>query len=180
MLAMAWTHAKSFVTDHISLLVTLPENRHQFVEVNIHDRLSLADGIVLVHYLGLTRAAQFIFLVDPWLYPNEEDAPGPLCLPFTQSVVNKATDVGKLFSKFTEESKSSYLASPLLLRKGDRPDLIRVSKAALQAPGGSCIAAARCVTVTGVFRVLPIELSPMVQTDGNSSFLSPFPCLNLR
>ena len=85
---------------------------------------------MLVHYLGLTKAAQFIFLVDPWLYPNEEDSPGPLCFPFTQSVVNKATDVGKLFSKFTEESKSSYLLSALLLRKGDRPDLIRISKAA--------------------------------------------------
>ena len=68
---MAWTHASPFVTDHISLLVTLPENRQQYVAINM--RLSLADGIVLVHYLDLTRAAQFICSVDPWLYPDEEE-----------------------------------------------------------------------------------------------------------
>jgi hypothetical protein len=73
MLALAWTHAKSFVTDHISLLLTLPENRHQYVELNMHERLSLADGIVLVHYLGLANAVEFISTVDPWQYPDEEE-----------------------------------------------------------------------------------------------------------
>ena len=73
MLALAWTHAKSFVTDHISILLTLPENMHQYVEMNMHERLSLADGIVLVHYLGLANAVEFISTVDPWQYSDEEE-----------------------------------------------------------------------------------------------------------
>ena len=86
MLALAWTHAKSFVTDHISLLLTLPENRHQYLEMNMHERLSLADGIVLVHYLGLANAVEFISTVDPWQYTDEEEeTPGPGCRMFTQS-----------------------------------------------------------------------------------------------
>ena len=169
MLAMAWTHASPFVTDHISLLVTLPENRQQYVAINIHERLSLADGIVLVHYLDLTRAAQFICSVDPWLYPGtdeEEEAPGPLCIPFTQSAIDKATAAGKLFSKFTEESKSSYLLSALLLRKGDRPDLIRISKAARGtssdriAPLDAAVASPRHIPITFLPTVSPAGFFP--------------------
>ena len=127
MLALAWTHAKSFVTDHISLLLTLPENRHQYLEMNMHERLSLADGIVLVHYLGV----QFISTVDPWQYPDEEEeTPGPGCRKFTQSAVDQATSAGNMFSKYTADSKTSYLLSPLLVQKGERPNLIRESKAA--------------------------------------------------
>ena len=135
MLALAWTHAKSFVTDHISLLLTLPENRHQYVEMNMHERLSLADGIVLVHYLGLANAVEFISTVDPWQYPDEEEeTPGPVCQPvcrkFTQSAVDQATSAGNMFSKYTADSKTSYLLSPLLVQTGERPNLIRESKAA--------------------------------------------------
>ncbi len=121
MLAMAWTHASPFITDHISLLVTLPENRQQYFAINIHEHLSLADGIVLVHHLDLTRAAQFICSVDPWLYPGtdeEEETPGALCITFTQRAIDKATAAGKLFSQFTEESKSSYLLCTPLAEGG--------------------------------------------------------------
>ena len=134
MLALAWTHAKSFVTDHISLLLTLPENRHQYVELNMHERLSLADGIVLVHYLGLANAVEFISTVDPWQYPDEEEeTPGPGCRMFTQSAVDKATSAANMFSKYTSDSKTSYLLSPLLVQKGERPNLIRESKAARES-----------------------------------------------
>ena len=115
MLALAWTHAKSFVTDHISLLLTLPENRHQYVEMNMHERLSLADGIVLVHYLGLANAVEFISTVDPWRYPDEEvETPGPGCRKFTHSAVDKATSAGKMFSKYTRRKHNILppLSSP--------------------------------------------------------------------
>ena len=92
---LAWTHATSFVTDQITLMLTLPENRHQYLELNIHERLSLADVIVLVQCLGLTKAAEFVSSIDPWLYPGvkttEPGCPGPGCRTFIHSAVDKAT-----------------------------------------------------------------------------------------
>ena len=41
--------------------------KQQFIELKFHDRLSIADAIVLVQFLGLTKAAAFISEVDPWL-----------------------------------------------------------------------------------------------------------------
>ena len=111
---MAWTHATSFVTDQISLMLSFPENRHQYLELNIHERLSLADGIVLVQCLGITKAADFVGSVDPWLYPDGK-TPGPGCRRFTQSAVDKATVAGKQFFNWTEESKTAYLLSALLV-----------------------------------------------------------------
>ena len=37
----------------------------RFIELKFHDRLSIADAIVLVQFLGLTKAAAFISEVDP-------------------------------------------------------------------------------------------------------------------
>ncbi len=102
---MAWAHATSFVTDQISLMLSPPENRHQYLELNIHERLSLADGIVLVQCLGLTKAAEFVCSVDPWLYPvvkttelsQKPECPGPGCKSFVQGAVAKAAIAGKRF-----------------------------------------------------------------------------------
>ena len=57
------------VVDHISLMVTLPEYRQQCVDLSLRDRLSVADALALEHRLGLTKAANFISVVDPWSYP---------------------------------------------------------------------------------------------------------------
>ena len=127
MQVLAWTHAHSFVTDRLSLLLTLPENMHSYIEFNIQERLSLADGIVLVHFLGLTKAVEFIRAVDPWQYPHDKTV-GPVCLGFTQSAIDKAVVAGKHFSDWTEESKSNYLLSALLIQK--RPELIPKPKKA--------------------------------------------------
>ncbi len=61
---MAWAHATLFVADQISLMLSLPENGYQFLELNIHERLSLADGIMLAQCLSLTKAAEFVCPVD--------------------------------------------------------------------------------------------------------------------
>ena len=93
---LAWTHATSFVTDQITLMLTLPENRHQYLELNIHERLSLADGIVLVQCLGLTKAAEFVSSIDPWLYlhpavkTTDPRCPGYVYKAFIHSAVDKA------------------------------------------------------------------------------------------
>ena len=119
---MAWAHATSFITDHVPLMVSLPENRHQYLELHIRGRLSLADGIVLVQCLGLTKAAEFVSSIDPWLYPGvkttEPGCPGPGCRTFIHSDVDKAAFAGKQFFNWTDESKSAYLLSSLLVRKG--------------------------------------------------------------
>ena len=47
-------------------MLTLPENMHPYLEFNIHERLSLADGIVLVQCMGITKATEFVGSVDPW------------------------------------------------------------------------------------------------------------------
>ena len=81
MQAMAWTLATPFVADHVSLLITLPENRHQYLEIKIQQRFSLADAIVLVHFLGIAKAAEFVRMVDPWRHiveKIESTTPGPV------------------------------------------------------------------------------------------------------
>ena len=52
------------VVEQISLMVTMSDYRHQFIELKIQDRLSVADAVVLEHRLGLMRATYFVALVD--------------------------------------------------------------------------------------------------------------------
>ena len=154
---MAWTHASSFVTDQISIMLSLPESRHQYLELNTHFCLSLADGIVLVRCLGLKKAAEFVGSVDPWLYPDGK-TPGPGCRTFTQSAVDTAAVAGKLFFKWTEESKSAYLLSPLLVHKGERPKLFRLNA----AHDASCGSTVSLVDVACHSSVLLTKLPPTV------------------
>ena len=53
--ACSWAHANSIVVEHITLLSTMSDYRQQNLELNIRDRLSVADAIALVHHLGVTR-----------------------------------------------------------------------------------------------------------------------------
>ena len=60
MQAHAWAHANPIVVEYISLMVTMPEYREQLVHLNLRDRLSVADAVVLEQRLGLTKAANFV------------------------------------------------------------------------------------------------------------------------
>ena len=75
--ACAWAHANPMVVEHITLMTPMSDYRQQFIDFKFHDRLSIADAIVLVQFLGLTKAAAFISEVDPWCYPHD-DTPSTL------------------------------------------------------------------------------------------------------
>jgi hypothetical protein len=114
-------------------MVTMPDYRQQYVDLNVRDRLSVADAVVLEHHLGLTKATIFISAVDPWSYPHD-DTPASLNVKsYVQSVVAQATHAGKRLLNFTDTSISNFLLSPLLIKKGDRPPLVAKSKAEQRA-----------------------------------------------
>ena len=101
----------------------MSDYRQQNLELKIRDRLSV-DVIALVHHLGLTKAAAFVAAVDPWRFPHD-DAPATFNVTWqVQSVVAKATFLGKTLCTFTDTSISAFLLSPLLVKKGDRPSLV--------------------------------------------------------
>jgi hypothetical protein len=80
--------------EHISLIITMSDYRQQFLELNMCDRLSVADAVVLVHRLGLTKAANFIRVVDPRSYPH--GTPASLNhKSYVQSVGAQAAHAGK-------------------------------------------------------------------------------------
>ena len=107
----------------------MSDYRQQNLELKIRDRLSVADAIVLVHHLGVTKAAAFVAAVDPWRFPHD-DSPATINVRGqVQSVVAKATFEAKSLNEFTDTSISAFLLSPLLVKKGDRPSLIRKPKA---------------------------------------------------
>ena len=99
----------------------MPDYRQRILELNIRDRLSVADAIALVHHLGVTKAAAFVAAVDPWCFPHD-DAPATINVRGQLlSVVAKTTLLGNTLSKFTDTSISAFLLSLLLVKKGDRP-----------------------------------------------------------
>ena len=105
-------------------MTTMSDYRQQFIELKFRDRLSIADAIVLVQFLGLTKAAAFISEVDPWCYPHD-DSPATLTVKkYVHSSVDLAAHAGKTIARFTDASITEYLCSPLLVKKGDRPSLI--------------------------------------------------------
>ena len=121
---LAWAHANPIVVEHSSLMVTMPDAQQQYVDLNVRDRLSVADAVVLEHRLGLTKAAAFISAVDQWSYPHD-DTPALLNVKsYVQSVVAQAANAGKRLLNFTTASISDFLLSPLLIKKGDRPSLV--------------------------------------------------------
>jgi hypothetical protein len=72
--ACAWAHTNPIVVDHITLLSTMSDYRQQNLEIKIRDRLSVADAIVLVHHLGVIKAAAFVAAADPWRFPHDDAA----------------------------------------------------------------------------------------------------------
>ena len=110
----------------------MSEYRQSFLDLQLRDRLSVADAIVLHQHLGLRKAANFIDVVDPWCYPDD-DTPAVIsvkgCL---QSVVDKVTS--EKLSEKTEASIAEFLLSPLLMKKGRRPSLVLKPKAERSGP----------------------------------------------
>ena len=93
----------------------MSDYRQSFLDLQLRDRLSVADAIILHQRLGLSKAANFIEVVDPWCYPDD-DTPAVIGVKaFLQSVVDKATS-GKLSNK-TEASITDFLLSPLLIKR---------------------------------------------------------------
>ncbi len=117
------------VVEQISLMVTMSDYRHQFIELKIQDRLSVADAVVLEHHLGLMRATYFVAQVDLWCYPHD-NAPASIGIQsYVQKVVSKATHAMQKLSDITDASVTDFLLSPLLVKKGDRPKLVCNPKA---------------------------------------------------
>jgi hypothetical protein len=147
MQARAWTYANARVVEHISLMVTMSNYRQQFIELKFEDRLSVADAVVLEHHLGLTKTANFVAEVDPWCYPHD-DSPTTIGVKnYVQSVVNKAAHSFKKKSDFTDESITEFLLSPLLLKQGDRPSLVRHKSKAQRSTSSSRTVVTAAATV---------------------------------
>ncbi len=130
------------------------------IEPRFRGPLTLADVIVITSVQGLTKAAEFVSTVDPWRYPGELST-APLAVKgYIQSVVDKASEAGKHFVQFTEESKTDYLLSPLLVPKGKRPQLVSVPKKprAVHSTGGDSMADSRSYALT------PLEESLIAST----------------
>ena len=132
--ARAWAHANPIVVEHISLMVTMSDSQQKFVDVNMRGRLSVADAIVLEHRLGLTKAAYFLSVVDPWRYPHDDSPASLNVLSYVQKVVDKAAHSGKWLKTFTDASVSDFLLSPLLIKKEDRPPLVLKPRAQRNSP----------------------------------------------
>ena len=105
-------------------MVTMSDYQQQFHELRFKDRLSVADAVVL-----LTKAANFVAEVDPWCYPHDDSPAFIGVKTYVQSVVAQATHSARSLSQFSDTSITDFLLSPLLVKKGDRPNLVRKPKA---------------------------------------------------
>ena len=100
----------------------MSHNRQCLLDIQLRDRLSVADAIILHQHLGLTKAANFVDVVDPWCFPDD-DTPAILNVKaYLHSVVDKAASAH--ISNKTEASITEFLLSPLLVKKGARPSLV--------------------------------------------------------
>ena len=145
----SWALANSSVVEYITLLVSMSDYRQSFLDLQLRDRLSVADAIILHQRVGVTKAANFVVAaVDPWRFPHD-DAPATFNFRCqVQSVVAKATFLWRKLSDFTDTTISYFLLSPLLVKKGDRPSLVLKPKSerSKSSPGTVFTAAA---TVAG-------------------------------
>lgn len=98
-------------------------------ETNLRQRLTLADVIAVDHAFGVGFATKFVADVDLWIYPDEQTKAVIGVKAYVQSTLDKSRASSGLFEKFTEESKTSHLLSPFLLKPKLRPALVRKSRA---------------------------------------------------
>ena len=80
--------------------------------------LTVTDAIVLDQIFGPVKAAEIVKIFDPWCYPGESMKSTKSVKRTIQSAIDKARGgMGKSMAHFTEESKSSFLLSPILTKK---------------------------------------------------------------
>ena len=103
-------------------------------ELSLRLPLTVADAIALEQHLGLTHATEFIRAVDPWCYPGDETQTAVVLKGCVQCLLSKSRGAVKSFHQFSEESKSAFLLSPILIK--ERPALIRkpIAYSAPEAP----------------------------------------------
>ena len=172
--ACSWAHANSIVVEHITLLSTMYDYRQQNLQFNIRDRLSVADAIVLVHHLGVTKAAAFVAVVDPWRFPHDNSTTTINVKGQVQSVVAKATLLGRTLNTFTDTSISAFLLSPLLVKKGDRPSLVLKPKSERSKSSPKAVVTAAATVARKPLNLLLFQ-SLMVNTFRTFASLPPSP-----
>ena len=123
--------------------MSMSEHRHSFLDLKLRDRLSVADAIILHQCLGYTKAANFVAVVDPWCYPDDDAPCQGKVLSYLQSLVDKAASL-KIFNK-TEASITEFLLSPLLVKKGARPSLVLKPKAQRSTPSPKIVVTAAAI-----------------------------------
>ena len=120
---LAWEHANLAVKAQIYQLRGVSDSSLMPFEFSLRLPLTVADAIVLEQHLGLTHAIEFIRAVDPWCYPGEETQAALSLRHCVQRVLAKCRDAVQYLNHFSEESKSAFLLSPILVK--ERPALIR-------------------------------------------------------
>ena len=130
--ARAWALANPSVVEYITLMVSMSEHRQGFLDLKLRDRLSVADAIIIHQRLGVTKAANFVDVVDPWCYPDDDTPSTIVVKPYLHSLVDKAASA-KISDK-TEASITEFLLSPLLMKKGGRPSFVLKAKKQRSTP----------------------------------------------
>jgi len=131
---LAWEHANPAVKAQIHELRGVYHNRLTPVEYSLRLPLTVSDAIALEQHLGLTHATEFIRAVDPWCYPGNETQAAVVLKGCVQCLLSKSRGAVKSFNQFSEERKSAFLLSPILIK--ERPALIRkpIACSAPEAP----------------------------------------------
>ena len=124
---LAWEHANPAVKAQIHELRGVYYDRLICFEYSLRTPLMVADAIILEQHLGLTHATEFIRAVDPWCYPGENTQAAVVLKSCLQHLLDKSRDAVKTFNLCSEESKSAFLLSPILVK--ERPSLIRKPQA---------------------------------------------------
>lgn len=91
----AWEHASDPVKQLAEQLQGFPDWRLASVETALRQTLSLADVLVWEHFFGLTRAAEIVAVVDPWVLPGEKERAKIGVKGFVQQAVDKAKHANK-------------------------------------------------------------------------------------
>ena len=162
-------------------MATLSDHRQALLErPSVRGRLTVADAIALHHRQGLSKASCFVSAVDPWRYPADEDGCEESSLlgvkGYVQKIVDESAHAARKVSVFTDASVSAYLLSPLLLRKGQRPHLVRKSVAEISTSLSASPAAAAALGGEAAFAHLTSLSSPAVvrPASGTASLLRYF------
>ena len=149
--ALAWDHASEAVKQQIDQLSGFTCSMLACYVTNLHQRLSLADMIVVEHACGVSFSAKFVGDVDPWVFLDDQTKASIGVKKYVQSTLDKARASNGSFHDFTKESKTSYLLSPFLLKPKMRPELVRM-------PRAKAAAAPVQTTTQVVLGVLPASL----------------------